>query len=352
MIIARTPYRISFFGGGTDYPSWYRKYNGQVLSTSIDKYIYISCRYLPPFFQHRLRLVYSKIEECNDIGELKHPSVREVLKYMNVKEGLEIHYDGDLPGRSGIGSSSAFTVGLLNAINKFKNIDISKEKLAKESINIEQNIIKETVGSQDQIASAYGGFNHIKFSTDNKFSVNSINIKKNNFEYLQNNLMLFYTGIKRTASEVAKSFIDNFENKKNNMQMIYNMVNEGIDILNNDAIDDFGKLLDKAWNYKKELSGLVSNDNIEDIYKEAKLSGALGGKISGAGGGGFLLLYVPLNKQNVVKKRLNKLLHIPFCFDNTGSKIIYHDVHKRYIEEEKFHKKNMYTPFTENEDVG
>ena len=231
MIISRTPYRISFFGGGTDYPEWYSKYGGQVLSSSIDKYVYISCRYLPPFFEHQFRLVYGKIELCNNINEIKHPSVRAVLKYLGLKKNLEIHYDGDLPARSGIGSSSAFTVGLLNSLYRYIGVNASKIKLAKESIKIEQNIIKETVGSQDQIGVTYGGLNHIKFQKVGNFLVKPLNISNNRIKSLEKKLMLFHTGIFRNAEFVTKSYVKNFKNKVSYLQNINSLTNEAINIL-------------------------------------------------------------------------------------------------------------------------
>jgi len=329
MIISKTPYRISFFGGGTDYPSWYRKHGGQVLSTTIDKYIYITCRYLPPFFEHRLRLVYSMTELCNKASELDHPSAREVLKFLKINDGLEIHYDGDLPGRSGTGSSSAFTVGLLHALYAYKGQTITTKELTETSINIEQNIIKETVGSQDQTNAAYGGFNHIKFQKNGEIEVNPVNISSELMSDLQNNLLLFYTGIQRTAEKIARSYVENIEDKSKTLNTMSSMVDQALDRLMNNDLDGFGKLLDQTWKKKRSLSTLVSNSIIDSMYQEAMDNGALGGKLSGAGGGGLLLLYVPLEKQKRVKKKLSKLLHIPFNFETHGSQIIHssEDIH-------------------------
>ena len=347
MIISRTPYRISFFGGGTDYPTWYLKHGGQVLSTTIDKYLYISCRYLPPFFEHRLRLVYSKIETCQHVSELDHPSAREVLKYLDIDNGLEIHYDGDLPGRSGLGSSSAFTVGLLNALYAYQGQKISQHRLTTESIHIEQDLIKETVGSQDQTNAAYGGFNKIRFKQNGEIIVDPVTISYERIQALDKNLMLFYTGIIRTAEKVARSYVDVIEEKEKQLLRMYDMVDEAIEFIANGNLEGFGRLLNDAWQEKRSLSKIVSNSQVDEIYTSAIDAGALGGKLSGAGGGGFLLLYVPVEKQPDVKKKLSHLLHVPFSFEPNGSQIIFHDLHKEYKEEEQSHAENAITPFVE-----
>ena len=349
MIISQTPYRISFFGGGTDYPGWYLKHGGQVLSTTIDKYLYISCRYLPPFFEHRLRLVYSKEEIAQHAYELDHPAAREALKYVGIDYGLEIHYDGDLPGRSGLGSSSAFTVGLLNALYAYKEQPFTKHRLAMESIHIEQDIIKETVGSQDQVNAAYGGLNHIEFQTSGKINVNQITIPKDRLNALSDNLMLFYTGIIRTAEKVAQSYVINIHSKKKQLLKMYDMVNDAIRILNSGDLDDFGLLLNETWEQKRSLSNIVSNEHVDNIYGSACSAGALGGKLSGAGGGGFILLYVPLENQPAVKKKLSNLLYVPFSFETNGSQIIFSGKEKKYKEEEILQAENHIKSFKELE---
>ena len=351
MIISRTPYRLSFFGGGTDYPGWYLKNGGQVLSTTIDKYLYISCRYLPPFFEHRLRLVYSQIEMCQHSSELDHPSAREVLKFLDIDNGLEIHYDGDLPGRSGLGSSSAFTVGLLNALYAYQGQVVLPHRLAMESIHIEQDLIKETVGSQDQTNAAYGGLNRIQFKQSGDIAVYPIYYPDKRLKTLDDNLMLFYTGIIRTAEKVAKSYVDNIETKEKQLVRLHAMVDKAIELISNGQLDDFGTLLNEAWQEKRNLSRLVSNPHVDEIYASAIDAGALGGKLSGAGGGGFLLLYVPVEKQPDVKKKLSHLLHVPFSFEPKGSQIIFHDQHKEYKEEEQSHAENAHTPFVELKDL-
>jgi len=347
MIISRTPYRISFFGGGTDYPSWYLKNGGQVVSTTIDKYLYITCRYLPPFFEHRLRLVYSNIELCQHIDELEHPSAREVLKYLNIRNGLEIHYDGDLPSRSGLGSSSAFTVGLLNALYAYKGKIVPKSRLAIESINIEQNLIKETVGSQDQVNAAHGGLNRIQFKQSGDIIVDPITLSKERINALEKSLMLFYTGIVRTAEKVAKSYVDNIQVNEKQLILMHAMVNEAIELINNGDLDSFGMLLDEAWQKKRSLSKLVSNSHVDEIYAAAISVGALGGKLSGAGGGGFLLLYVPVENQANVKKKLSHLLHIPFSFETNGTQIIFFDQDNEYLEEDMHRDENSIQGFME-----
>ncbi|MHB8124411.1 MAG: GHMP family kinase ATP-binding protein [Desulfitobacteriaceae bacterium] len=324
MIISRTPYRISFFGGGTDYPDWYRENGGAVLATGIDKYCYINCRYLPPFFEHKDRIVYSQIELVNDQDEIRHPSVREVLKYLDIKQGVEIHHDGDLPSRSGLGSSSSFTVGLLNALYAMKGIMSSKTQLAQDAIYVEQKIIKENVGSQDQVMSAVGGFNRVDFSEDG-FQIKPITIDKEKQQALQDHLMLFFTGISRTASHIAGEQIHQIPNKKLELTEMYKMVDEGIKILNSSTdLSDFGRLLHESWMLKRSLTEKVSTLYIDYIYNNALKAGATGGKILGAGGGGFILFFIKPELQDGLKAALRGLLNVPFRFENNGSQIIYY----------------------------
>ena len=326
MIISRTPFRISFFGGGTDYPAWYRNHGGAVLATTINKYCYISCRYRPPFFEHRIKVVYSKIENCQTIDEIAHPAVREVLRYLSVDHGVEIHYDGDLPARSGVGSSSSFTVGLLHALHGLKGHMPSKQQLAMESIYIEQELLKETVGSQDQVLAAYGGFNHITFLPNGEISVRPITLTQERVRELNAHLMLFFTGVKRTASNIAQSYVQDIESKEQQLHKMGSMVNEGISILNSGQdIIRFGELLHEAWQAKRSLSPEVSNSYVDEIYDQAILAGAIGGKLTGAGGGGFMLLFVPPSRQRSVREKLDKLLYIPFKFEFPGSQIIFFD---------------------------
>jgi len=325
MIISKTPFRMSFFGGGTDLPDWYLENGGQVLSSAIDKYCYISCRYLPPFFEHKYRIVYSLIENVQHYSEIEHPSVRAILEYLECNKGLEIHHDGDLPARSGLGSSSSFTVGLLNSLYALNGQYKSSEELGKEAIHIEQNIIKENVGSQDQLAVAHGGFNHIVFNDNGTHVVKPLVVSSERLTQLQDNLMLFFSGISRTASEIEKDKIKNIKKRKQELNEIHNHVDEAIKLLNSNSssVDDFGYLLNETWMIKKSLSEGVTTGVIDEIYETAINSGALGGKLLGAGGGGFLLLYVPKEKQMMVKQKLKNLIHVPFQFEKDGSRIVY-----------------------------
>ncbi len=336
MIISRTPFRISFFGGGTDYPAWYRKHGGAVLAATIDKYCYLTCRYLPPFFDHKIRVVYSKIESCQSIDEITHPSVREVLRYLGINRGVEIHHDGDLPARSGMGTSSSFTIGLLHGLYALKGYMPTKQQLAEEGIHIEQEILKETVGSQDQISAAFGGFNHITFLPSGTFSVRPITLTPERIRELNSHLMLFYTGIIRTAANVAETYIQDMEKKRRQLRIMKDLIEEAIAILNNGGeITGFGELLHESWQAKRSLSAKVSNTEVDEMYAAAVSAGALGGKLTGAGGGGFLLLFVPPPRRAEVRERLNKLLHVPFKIEFSGSQIIFFDSEKDYSAEEK-----------------
>jgi D-glycero-alpha-D-manno-heptose-7-phosphate kinase len=324
MIITRTPFRISFFGGGTDYPAWYLQHGGVVLATTIDKYCYISCRRLPPFFEHKHRIVYSQIENVRDSAEIQHPAVRAVLSWMEVDQGLEIHHDGDLPARSGLGSSSSFTVGLLHAIRALRGEYVSKEELAAQAIHVEQIVIREHVGSQDQVSAAVGGLNRIEFRQDGSFDVSPLIVSPERLAALQDHLMLFFTGVSRLASDVARAKIDNLRHKVRELESMRAMVDEAIVILHGKdvPINDFGELLDQSWCYKRRLADQVSTPEIDALYASAKEAGASGGKIIGAGGGGFLLLFVKPERQASVRERLSHLVHVPFRFENSGSRVV------------------------------
>lgn len=321
MIITRTPYRISFFGGGSDYPTWIREHGGCVLATSIDKYCYITCRRLPPFFEHRHRVVYSLIENVREIDEIQHPAVRAVLQWSGVKDGLEIHHDGDLPARSGLGSSSSFTVGLVKAIRALDGKLVSKRDLASDAINIEQDLIGENVGSQDQIVAAFGGLNRIEFHRSGEFDVDPVILPPGRSDEFQDHLMLFFTGLSRTASEIAKSQIENLAEREREIKRMMTMVNDGISILRAGSLNDFGLLLNEAWDIKKTLSHRITTDEIDGIYKRAKSAGAIGGKLLGAGGGGFILFFVEPAEQGSVREALSELIHVPFRFETSGSHI-------------------------------
>jgi D-glycero-alpha-D-manno-heptose-7-phosphate kinase len=326
MIITRTPFRISFFGGGTDYPAWYMENGGAVLASTIDKYCHISCRYLPPFFKHKHRIVYSRIETVEKIEEIQHPSVRATLNWAGCGKGLEIHYDGDLPARSGLGSSSSFTVGLAHALLALQGKYTSKDELSKNAIHIEQDIIKESVGSQDQISAAFGGFNRIEFKTNGTFQVSPVTLPHGRMQELQSHLMLFFTGFTRFASEIAKDKIKNLKNRKVELNFMLQMVDESIKILqgSNTPIDDFGNLLHESWQYKRKLSNKVSTPDIDTIFEVAINAGATGGKLLGAGGGGFVVFFVKPELQAQVRERLKNLVYVPFKFEFSGSRVMHY----------------------------
>ena len=325
MIISKTPFRISFFGGGTDYPVWYEGYEGAVLSTTIDKYCYLTCRYLPPFFEHKHRIVYSKIEATQNIDDIRHPAAKAILKFLDIKDGVEIHHDGDLPARTGLGSSSAFTVGLLNSLYALKGIMPTKHRLAKEAIHIEREILKENVGSQDQVAVSYGGFNKISFDKGGDFNVEPIIFNKQRVNQLQNHLMMFFTGFSRTASIIAKKQIKNTPKKKKELTAMHQLVAEAKELLGskNDIVK-FGKLLDEAWKLKRSLSDKISNPIVDSIYEEALRAGAIGGKLIGAGGGRFVIFFVEPAFQSKVRNKLGNLLEVKFKFEKHGSQIIFY----------------------------
>ena len=327
MIISKTPYRISFFGGGSDYPSWYNRNGGKVLSTTIDKHIYITCRFLPNFFNHKFRIVWSKIEQVRDIKKIKHPAVKGLLKYLKVKKGLEIHYDGDLPAKSGMGSSSCFSVGLLKALSILNNENLNGLKLAKSAINFEQKIMHETVGSQDQIATSIGGFNKISFNKGNKFKIKKI--PKKNLNKLNSNLLLLYTGIQRQAHNIAKSYVKKLSTQKErNVYKIMDFVDIAERLISENDLNNFGELMNEAWHEKKLLSKNISNKKIDDLYNYSLENGAIGGKLLGAGGGGFLLLYVPKKNRLRLLKKIKKMVQIPFQFSYEGSHEIFNTIRK------------------------
>jgi len=326
MIISRTPYRISFFGGGTDYPTWYRQHGGSVLAASIDKYCYITCRHLPPFFEHRIRIVYRRIETCMTVDEISHPVVREALRFQRIERGVEIHHDGDLPARSGMGSSSAFTVGLLHALHALRGEMPTKHQLAKEAIFLEQDVLKEIVGSQDQTLAAYGGLRHVRFQPDGAIEVSPLVLSVARIAELKSHLMLVYTGIARTAADVAKSYVPELDARRRQLRIMKEMVDEAIEILTGGVnLIAFGELLHEAWLAKRSLSDLVSNNEVDELYGTALAAGAIGGKLTGAGGGGFLLLFVPPERQPKVLAALEGCIHVPFEFESTGSQIIFYE---------------------------
>ncbi len=330
MIISRTPFRISFFGGGTDYPAWFNDHPGAVLATTIDKYCYITCRYLPPFFEHRSRIIYSKMEHVQNIQQIDHPSVRETLRYMKITEGIEIHHDGDLPARTGLGSSSAFTVGLLNSLYALKGRIVSKELLTKEAIYIEQELIRENVGCQDQMLAAHGGLNYIEFGGVNHLQARPVTLPVGTLAALQDHLMLYFTGFSRFASEIAEAQVRNIPQKQGELKRMYGMVQEALVLLNAGDLRQFGGLLHESWMVKRTLSDKITTNDIDSIYVSARQAGAIGGKLLGAGGGGFVLLFVEPARKNEVRKALEGLLEVPFRFEGLGSQIIFYQPENEY----------------------
>ena len=327
MIISRTPFRLSLFGGGTDYPQWYRQHGGAVLGTTINKYCYITVRELPPFFEHRHRIVYSRIELVREIDEIIHPSVRAVLQSHPIPAGIEIHHDGDLPARSGLGSSSSFTVGLLNALFALKGQMSSKKRLADETLRIEQEVIGEAVGSQDQIWAAYGGLGRINFNTDGSYDVEPVIMGDARKRELEESMLLCFTGISRYSVEVAKDKIANLEAKAQNLRTMRQMVDEAEAILKSPKrpLAEIGKLLHESWMLKRELAGSITTNLIDEIYEGAMSAGALGGKVLGAGGGGFMAFFVPPERRAAVCERLSKLIQVPFKIGSPGSRVIVYE---------------------------
>ncbi len=327
MITCRTPFRVSLFGGGTDYPAWYLDHGGSVLGMTINKYCYLTVRPLPPFFEHKHRVVYSRIELVKEISEIEHPSVRAVMSEMGIRQGLEIHHDGDLPARSGLGSSSSFTVGLLHALYALQGKMISAKALAEEAIRIEQEVIDEAVGSQDQVWAAHGGINRIDFLQGGGFDVRPVVIDADRRDALNDHMMLFFTGFSRVAAMLEKEKIANVPNRKTQLRALGAMVDEGMQILQsrNTPIAEIGDLLNEAWRLKKEMSDKVTTDAIDDIYEAALDAGATGGKILGAGGGGFMLLIVSPDKQASVRERLADLTHVSIKIGSPGSRIVVYD---------------------------
>ena len=316
---------MSFFGGGTDMPAFFNEHGGAVISTTIDKYCYVNVRHLPPFMSYFSELVYSKIERVNSIEEIAHPLIRECMRLHDIHE-IRLTYEGDLPARTGLGTSSTFAVGMLNAFCALKGKMMSKAQLAQEAIHVERDILQEHGGWQDQVAAAFGGFNRIDFK-DNQFNVSPIVIHPDRKAQLDNNLMLFYTGVTRFSSEVQKDTFANPEDKKAQLKDMLSLVDDAQAILEdkNADLNDFGRMLDNTWKLKRGTGSKVSNGSIDELYERGIKAGALGGKLLGAGGGGFLLFYVEPDKQQNVINSLDDLMHVPFNFENEGTSIVYYN---------------------------
>jgi D-glycero-alpha-D-manno-heptose-7-phosphate kinase len=335
MVITRTPLRISFFGGGTDYPVWYREHGGAVLATTIDKCCYLTCRRLPPFFEYHSRISYSKVENVASNNTIEHPSVRACLQFLGMEEGVEVHHVADLPARTGLGTSSAFTVGLLLGLYALRDQMRDKHTLATEAIHVEQDLIQEAVGAQDQVSAAYGGFNRINFNRDGTIEVNRITAPQSRFAELEQHMALYFTGFSRTASEVAQEQLKMTPHKEKELRTMLQFVDEGEAILTDPrrSLDDFGRLLHESWQIKRTLTQKITNANIDEIYQAGLGAGALGGKLLGAGGGGFMLFFVPPERRQELRVRLKNLLHVPFCFSNKGSQVVVHEPEALYDSE-------------------
>lgn len=326
MIIVRTPFRISFFGGGTDYPAWFREHGGAVLATTIDKYCYISCRHLPPFFEHKSRVVWSHIELVSDNKDILHPAVKAALSYLKVHEGVEILHHGDLPARSGLGSSSSFTVGLLHALHALQGTMASKMQLAREAIELEQHVMRESVGCQDQVLAAHGGFHKITFQRDGSIVLEPIVVTRQRIQDLQKHLLLFYTGKSRTASNIAASQIESVAVKEQEFRTLLKLVDEALAIVASDAdLAEFGILLDKAWQIKRALTSKITTPLVDSLYEQARAAGALGGKLLGAGGGGFFLVFARPEDHERVKGALGGFLQVPFRFESSGTQVLFYE---------------------------
>lgn len=323
MIITQTPFRMSFFGGGTDFPQYYEQYGGAVLSTTFDKYCYVSVRHLPRFFNYRNQIIYSRIENTIDTKSIEHPAVRNAMKMLDMHE-LRVAYDADLPAKSGLGTSSAFAVGMLNAFYALKGKYVDKRKLADDAIYLERILCKEQGGVQDQIAAAFGGFNRIDFSADG-YSVSPVIVSKERKEQLNSNLMLFFTGFSRFSSDIQNSTEKALKDKIAQLKEMTHLVNKAEEILTSKSdLCEFGHLLDYTWQLKRSITKEISTNSIDELYSIAIKAGAIGGKLLGAGGGGFLLLYVETEKQQIVREALRPLLYVPFEFENGGTKILYY----------------------------
>jgi len=332
MVITSTPLRISFFGGGTDYPVWYREHGGAVLSTTIDKSCFITCRWLPPFFEYHSRISYTKVENVNTHTSIQHPSVRACLQYLGISEGVEVHHVADLPARTGLGTSSAFTVGLLHGLYALRDQMRDKHSLALEAIKVEQEILKEAVGAQDQVSAAYGGFNRINFGTDGSVDVNRILTSGDRVAELEGNLALYFTGFSRIASEIAQEQLRQTPHRTQELNTMRDLVDEAEAIITdpNRPIGDFGRLLHESWSIKRTLTQRITNPAIDEIYEAGLSAGALGGKLLGAGGGGFMLFFVPPERREALRMRLKNLLCIPFKFSNRGSHVVVYEPEKLY----------------------
>jgi len=344
MVITSTPLRVSFFGGGTDYPIWYREHGGSVLSTTIDKNCYITCRRLPPFFEYHSRVSYSKVENVGRNDAIQHPSVRACLQFLNVDEGVEIHHVADLPARTGLGTSSAFTVGMLLGLYAMKNQMRDKQTLAAEAIHVEQELLQEAVGARDQVSAAYGGFNRINFHANGTIEVNRILTAPSRIAELEQHFALYFTGFSRIASEIAQDQLRMTPHKTQELKAMLQLVSEAETIVTspNRSLAEFGSLLHESWKIKRTLTNKISTSNIDEIYEAGLSSGALGGKLLGAGGGGFMLFFVPPERRETLRTRLKKLLCVPFRFSDRGSHVVVYEPEEQYDKSLTLERSEVY----------
>lgn len=331
MIITQTPFRMSFFGGGTDFSGFYNEHGGAVISTTFDKYCYVTVRHLPPFFDYKTHVTYSREEKINNLSEMQHPAIRNAMEWLDMHD-IRLTYESDLPARSGLGTSSSFAVGMLSAFYALKGQYADKRKLADDAIYLERTLCKEAGGIQDQIAASFGGMNRINFSADG-YTVHPVIINPERKKILNEHLMLFFTGFSRFSSDIQKGTEKSMKDKTQQLLEMYKLVDDAEKILTdkNTSLDEFGKLLDYTWQLKRGISSGISTDSIDEQYERAKKAGALGGKLLGAGGGGFLLFYVPKDKQADVKKALAGQMYVPFSFENDGTKVIHYSP-ETYVE--------------------
>jgi D-glycero-alpha-D-manno-heptose-7-phosphate kinase len=327
VIITRTPYRLSFFGGGTDYNAWFEENGGTVLAAAVARYCYISVRRLPPFFEHKSRVVYSHIESVQDHAAIQHPAVRGCLQYLGIDEGLEIHHDGDMPARSGIGSSSSFTVGLLHALHGLQSRMVDKRELAEQAIHVEQKVLGESVGVQDQIMAAYGGLQLIELGRGDRWQAQEMIVPGSYLDSIQAHVLMGFSGVSRTADKHAKAKIENIRQGKTVQELreIQALASEGVRLVKSQAsLQDLGALLDESWKLKRRLAEGLTSDWIDDLYKAARKAGAYGGKLMGAGGGGFFFFLAPPDRHQAVKDALPQIkVWVPFEMDMSGSRVIF-----------------------------
>lgn len=324
MIITKTPFRMSFFGDGTDMESFFKENGGAVLSTTFDKYCYVNVRHLPRFFDYSTELSYSKTERVTNIDDIQHPAIRNAMKMLDMHE-IRLTYEADLPARSGLGTSSSFAVGMLNAFYALKGKYADKKKLADEAIYLERNLCQEAGGWQDQIAASFGGFNRINFNADG-YEVLPVIISPERKRQLNKNLMMFFTGFTRFSSDVQKANATGKQDKTAQLKEMLALVDDAERVLTdkNADLDDFGRMLDHTWKLKRQTGAAVSTNSIDELYARGIAAGALGGKLLGAGGGGFLVFYVQPDRQDSVRWAMRDLMHIPFEFEDGGTRVIHY----------------------------